>query len=140
MKEERGRKYSPVSPDVVVHDSDVVKHLCKSGNVGHRVTVWAEPRGNACSSSQDQVLADRVLTEFLQEGEEVGRVVCRYNVAPNTLVCGGFPTGSKALTVVHVKPCERHILEVNTIHVVGRLEIRDGFHELGAVLSGGDVG
>ena len=88
----RANGVAPASPDVVVHDLDPVKRLGETRDVSEWGAIGTLPGEYRSSGGEDELLPDRILTELLKEGKEVGGVVRREDVATDTLRVRIFPT------------------------------------------------
>lgn len=96
-----GDVYTPVTPDVVVHDGYVIEDLGEPGNVGQGCAVWTMPGKGRGSCGEDHVLADWVFAELLQEGKEIGGIVRGHDVATNALVSRIFPAAYEIIIGEH---------------------------------------
>ena len=73
----------------------MIQDITESRNIGHRVTIRSSERSHTNGCRQSQISSNRILSELLEEGEEVGRIVSRDGVASQALLVRIFPTGKK---------------------------------------------
>jgi hypothetical protein len=85
-KEARGR----TTPDIVVHNEDVVQDGGESADVGERTSVGAD-EGSLGHTGGDPSVGSEGLTEEVEEDEEVGSVVGRLSVSRVARRSGVFP-------------------------------------------------
>jgi hypothetical protein len=128
---ERGR---PVSPDIVVHDFDIIENIGESGDIGRGVTGGILEGTDYCSGER-KVFRSGFFAKLLESGEEVGGVLRVDDVAANTLSTGIFPTrnaGQKG----NENGNWRHSLEVKSTKLIFGGQAQDGLDSSSAIFSG----
>ena len=112
----------PGAPEFVVHDGDEVESLRETADVSERGALGTVPWSDRGGSREDEVLANCVLAESLEEREEVVGILSALDIAANTLSTGVLP------------------VKVNTINLPLSGEVGDGLDKGCAVLRSGNVG
>jgi hypothetical protein len=79
------------SPDVVIHHIDVVEDLRKAGDVSGWRSTRIHKRCQAYSSGDGELYPRWIKSKFLEECEEIGRIVQANCIAADSLMVGGLP-------------------------------------------------
>ena len=116
------------APDVVVHDGDPVKDLCKADDIGEgRSVLVVAPEGPDLGRGRDLRAGREDLAEELEEDEVVGRVLRRPTVALDAALGRVLPVDVDSVEAVLVVDGEHLVGEIPPVPVG-----RDGGREVAA--------